>query len=400
MRRRSLSLLSLGHLTVDVTAGAVPAILPFLQKEFGLSYLLLAFVATTFQVTSSVAQPIFGAMSDRGAQRFVIPLGVLLSAGGFAALGLAPTYAVVLAAIALSGTGSAIFHPEATKSARFVSGEYRATGMSFFTIGGNLGVAFGPLVLTGIIAWRGITGTWLYLVPGAIVAALMAAIGPSIARAETAHFARSTTTRADAKPKAMTLLVAVVALRSIVYGGILVFVPLYAVNVLHHSPSQNGPLLFAILASGAVATIIGAMFADRTGNKRTMVTCAAFVPPLLAVFILVPGIIGTAALILVGGFLIATTTITVIMAQEFMPHRLALASALVIGFTSGIGGLGIAALGWLADFSGLVAVFWSLVGVATIGTALSVLLPDVAHQVKSEDAASSARNLERSAAHE
>ena len=118
MKGRSLSVLSLGHVSVDVTAGALPAILPFLQREFDLSYLMLAVVATTYQVTSSIAQPIFGIISDKGARRFLIPLGVLLAAGGFSAIGLAPTYIVMLVAVAIAGSGSAIFHAEATKAAR------------------------------------------------------------------------------------------------------------------------------------------------------------------------------------------------------------------------------------------------------------------------------------------
>jgi FSR family fosmidomycin resistance protein-like MFS transporter len=397
MKRRSISLLSFGHLAVDVTSGALPAALPFLQKEFGLSYLMLAVVAATYQVTSSIAQPIFGELSDQGARRFLMPLGVLLAAGGFAALGAAPTYPIVLAAIALSGIGSAIFHPEATKSARYVAGALRATGMSFFTIGGNIGVALGPLVLTGLIAWRGLSGTWLYLFVGAAAAIAIIAIGPSIARAEVVHRALGTPTSADARPDAMAALVAVVALRSVIYGGILVFVPLYAVNVLHHDPSQNGPLLFAILAAGALATVAGAAIGDRLGHKRTMAISFAFVPPLLAFYILVPTMAGVVALVLVGAFLIATTTISVIMAQEYLPHRIALASALVIGFPSGLGGLVIAGLGKLADVSGLHIVLWSLVGVSIVGTALSSLLPADNSVTRAEDAASTARNLRPSA---
>jgi FSR family fosmidomycin resistance protein-like MFS transporter len=239
----------------------------------------------------------------------------------------------------------------------------------------------------------------MYVVPGAIVACIVAAIGPSIARAETAHFARTPAGAVESRPKAMVVLVAVVALRSIVYSGILVFVPLYAVNALHRSPTENGPLLFAILAAGAVATVIGAAFADRAGNKRTMIACSAFVPPLLAIYVIVPGIIGIVSLVLVGAFLIATTTITVIMAQEFMPQRIALASALVIGFTSGLGGLGIAVLGHVADAAGLRVVLWSLVGVAVIGTALSTLLPGSLASPHAKDAALASRNLARSIAH-
>ena len=398
MKRRSLSLLSFGHLVVDVTSGALPAVLPFLQKEFGLSYLMLAAVATTYQVTSSITQPIFGVWSDRAALRFLMPLGVLLAAGGFAAFGIAPTYPLLLAAVALSGIGSAIFHPEATKSARYVAGEHRATGMSFFTIGGNIGVALGPLVLTGLVAWRGLHGTGLYLLVGLPAALVVAAIGSSIARAESAHHARAVLVRTQARPKAMTILVAVVALRSVVYGGMLVFVPLFAVNVLHHSASENGPLLFAILAAGAAATIAGAAIGDRVGHKRAMTVSFAFVPPLLALYVLFPTFAGITALVLVGAFLIATTTLSVIMAQEYMPRRIALASALVIGFPSGLGGLGIAALGHLADVSDLYAVLWSLVAVAVIGTAFSMLLPADAAVPRAKDAAIEARNLAASPA--
>ena len=397
MKRRPLSLLSLGHLTVDVTAGALPALLPFLQREFGLSYLLLAAVATTYQVTSSIMQPIFGTMSDRGAQRWLMSLGVLLAAGGFAAMGIAPSYWSLLAAVAIAGTGSAIFHPEATKSARFVSGAMRATGMSFFTIGGNIGVALGPLVLTGLVAWRGLHGTAWYVLVGIAAAIVIVAIGPSIARAEHLQNAGKQPTSADADARAMTVLVIVVALRSVVFSGILVFVPLYAVNVLHHAPAQNGPLLFAILAAGAVATIVGAAIADRTSNKLTTTASFACVPPLLALYLITPNVVGALALVLVGAFLIATTTITVVMAHEFMPHRIALASALVIGFTSGLGGLVIAGLGRLADLAGLAFVLWSLVAVAIAGTAASMLLPDVARSREAEDAAATARNLAASA---
>ena len=399
MKRRSLSLLSFGHLTVDVTAGALPAVLPFLQREFALPYLLLAVVATTFQVTSSVAQPIFGILSDRGAQRILIPLGVLMSAGGFSLLGVAPTYPLMLVAIALSGAGSAIFHPEATKSARYVAGAHRATGLSFFTIGGNLGVALGPLVLTLVVSLGGLHGTLYYLIPGIIVTGIVAAIMPSIARAETAHFAREPVTARRSNRRAMVLLVAVVALRSVVYSGILVFVPLYSVNVLHHSAAGNGPLLFAILAAGALSTIAGAALADRSGDRPTVVGSFAFVPPLLAIYLLVGGVIGTIALVLVGAFLIATTTITVIMAHEYMPNRLALASALVIGFTSGLGGLGVAVLGRVADVSGLTTVLWSLVGVSIVGTLLSTLLPSSERKRATEDAASAAGNLAKFPAH-
>jgi FSR family fosmidomycin resistance protein-like MFS transporter len=375
MKRSALSLLSLGHLTVDVTAGALTAMLPYLQSEFALSYVLLAMISTTYQVTSSIAQPIFGVVSDRGAKRYLVPMGVLLAAGGFAMLGKAPTYSLVLAAVALAGIGSAIFHPEATKAARFVSGTSRATGMSYFSIGGNIGVALGPLVVTAIVAWAGTSGTWIYIVPGIIATALVLLAEPAIGRAETAHTAAAPPGKVSSDRRPMTLLIAVVALRSMIYSGILVFIPLYAVHVLHQPKSFTGPLLFAILGTGALSTIVGGAIADRVGNKRTMLTSLACVPLLLATYVVWPGAVGVVALALAGACIISTTSISVVMAQDFMPGRLALAASLVIGFTSGLGGLGVALLGGLADLAGLYVVLWVLVGIAVAGTVLTAFLP-------------------------
>ena len=375
MKRRALSLLSPGHLTVDVTSGALVAMLPYLQSKFALSYLLLAAVSTTYQITSSIAQPVFGVISDRGAKRFLIPLGVLLAAGGFAVLGIAPTYPLVLAAVAVTGIGSAIFHPEATKSARFVSGAKRATGMSFFTIGGNIGVALGPLVVTAIVVSVGESGTWIYLIPGIIVTLLMAIVTPAIDSAESAHIAAAPKGHTRSRRGAMAMLVAVVALRSTVYSGILIFVPLYAVHVLHHAASSTGPLLFAILGAGAASTVAGGAIADKLGNKRTMLASLACVPVLLAVYVLSPGAVGVVAIALAGACIISTTSITVVMAQDYMPSRLALAASLVIGFTSGLGGLAVAGLGRLADISGLDTVLWALVAIAIAGTLVTALLP-------------------------
>jgi FSR family fosmidomycin resistance protein-like MFS transporter len=375
VKRRALSLLSLGHLTVDVTSGALVAMLPYLQAKFALSYLLLAAVSATYQITSSIAQPVFGVISDRGAKRFLIPLGVLLAAGGFSVLGIASTYPLVIAAVAVTGIGSAIFHPEATKSARFVSGARRATGMSVFSIGGNIGVALGPLVVTAIVVSVGPTGTWIYMIPGVLVTAIMAFIAPAIESAETAHIAASPKGKRPSRRGAMAMLIAVVALRSIIYSGILIFVPLYAVHVLHHPASSTGPLLFAILGAGAASTVAGGAIADRIGNNRTMLVSLACVPILLALYIVSPGVTAVVAIALAGACIISTTSISVVMAQDYMPSRLALAASLVIGFTSGLGGLAVAGLGRLADIAGLLTVLWVLVGVAAAGTLFTALLP-------------------------
>lgn len=379
VNRGLLGLMSVGHLSVDVTTGALPALLPFLQPKFHLSYLSLAAVIMTSNLTSSIVQPIFGIASDRASARYLLPLGVLLAVAGFAALGIAGSYWLLLAAVAFSGIGSAIFHPEGYKSASYVAGNRRATAMSWFTAGGNVGVAFGPLALTAIVAVGGLHATWIILVPGIAMAAALAASLPDISKAQKSHEALNQTNAAAqvSHPRRMALLVTIVALRSVVYSGMLTFVPLYAVNVLHHSPASNGPLLFAILAVGAAATVIGGPIADRVGKKATMAGALALVPVLLAIYVFAPGAIGVAALIGVGACISGTMTITVLLGHEYLPTRVALASSLLIGFTSGIGGLAVGALGHLADVSGLAPTLWALVAAGLLAFALTLVLPEV-----------------------
>jgi len=377
VNRQLLGLLSLGHLSVDVTGGALPAVLPFLQREFQLSYLSLAAVIMTSNVTSSIVQPVFGVASDRAPARWLLPSGVLFAVAGFAALGVSPNYWLVLLAVGLSGVGSAIYHPEASKSASFVAGARRATGMSVFSVGGNIGFALGPLVVLAIVGLWGLRATWVVAIPGIAIAAALAAVLPSLARAQARHEAAHAPAGAkrESQKGRMTLLVAVVALRSVVYSGMLTFVPLYAINVLHRGALGSGLLLFLILGAGAAGTVMAGPVADRIGKKPTMLVGLAFTPPLLAVYLLTPGVAGTIALSLAGACLIGTFTVTLLLGQEFMPNRLALASALTIGFTSGLGGLAVGALGRLADVAGLLPTLWTLVGIAITAFLLALALP-------------------------
>lgn len=372
MKRVPLALLSIGHLTVDITGGALPALLPFLHAEFRLSYLQLALVIATSNVTSSIVQPVFGLASDIRAARWLLPLGVLLAVIGFGLIGVAPAYAWMLAAVACSGVGSAIYHPEASKCAASVVGDRRATGMAMFSAGGNIGFALGPVMLLAILALGGLRGTWLIALPGGIVALALVAVLPAIARAQNAHALHAAVDVRPSQPRAMRLLVAVVTARSVVYSGILTFVPLYAVNVLHRNPHGNGVLLSMILGAGAVGTIVAGQIADRVGKRTTILVSLACVPLMLTLYLLVPGPLGLAAIVLAGAFLVGTFTPTLLLGQEFMPNRVALASALMIGFTSGLGGVGVALLGRAADVAGLAFALWALVGIAVVAVTLGL----------------------------
>jgi FSR family fosmidomycin resistance protein-like MFS transporter len=376
MNRKVLGILSLGHLTVDIGAGALPATLPFLQREFHFSYFWLAALVMTSGLTSSIMQPIFGVASDNFRTRFLLPVGVFLALAGYAGLSIAGAYAAVVGLVALAGFGSAMYHPEATKSARTVSGHLAATGNSVFAVGGNIGVALGPLLVTALVAWRGLGGMSLLIIPAVIVALVVAAVVPALTRAHDVHEARIGPARAgNGIPSVMKLLVAITSLRSAVYGGVLTFVPLYAVNVLHQPAARNGLLLFVFLGTGAVANLVAGPIADRFGAKQTMSLSLALAPFALACYLVSQGLLAWFALAFSGALLIGTFSTTVVMGMEIMPNRLALASALLIGLSTGLGGLLVGLLGRVADAFGLGPTLWVLVATSALAYALTFALP-------------------------
>ena len=361
---------------MDIGAGALPALLPFLQAEFHFSYFWLAALVMTSGITSSIMQPIFGIAADSLRTRFLLPVGVFLALAGYAGVGIARSYAGVVMLVAFAGIGSAMYHPEATKSARTVSGHLPTTGNSFFAVGGNIGVALGPVIITALVAWHGLRGTAVLVIPAVLLAAIVATVVPAVTRAHEAHEVRlRSTRRSERAPRVMAMLVTATSLRAMVYAGVLTFVPLYAVNVLHQPVNHNGVLLFMFLATGAAANLAAGPLADRYGVKRTMSASLALAPFALALYLLSSGALAWVGLALAGAVLIGTFSTSVVMGMEYMPNRLALASALLIGLSTGLGGLGVGALGKVADAYGLVPVMWALVGVATLAYLITLALP-------------------------
>src|SRR5499426_4378997 len=147
---RLLSLLALGHLVIDTNQGSLPALLPYLKTALGLTYAATGMIVLMSNVTSSLIQPLFGFLADKTARRWLLPLSVLLSSVGLAFTGLAPSYAAVLFLVMITGFGVAAYHPEGYRTATAVAGERKATGVSIFSTGGNIGIAVGPPLVTAL----------------------------------------------------------------------------------------------------------------------------------------------------------------------------------------------------------------------------------------------------------
>jgi len=172
--RRGLAVLASGHVCADMAQGAVPALLPFLVAQRGLSYAAAAALVLAASVGSSVIQPLFGLGSDRLSLPWLMPVGVALAGIGVALVGVTSSYAATAAVIAIGGVGVAAFHPEAARFANHVSGERRGAGMSLFSLGGNAGFALGPIFVTPLVLALGLRGTLLLGVVPLVVAVVLA----------------------------------------------------------------------------------------------------------------------------------------------------------------------------------------------------------------------------------
>lgn len=385
--RRGLSALAGGHVCSDFCQGAVPALLPFLIAERGYSYAAAAALLLAATLGSSFVQPLFGLASDRLSLPWLMPLGVLLGGIGIALVGVAPSYGLTFAAVTLSGLGVAAFHPEAARFANYVSGARRGTGMSLFALGGNVGFALGPLVLTPIVLVFGLEGSLAAVLAPAVVALVLLrelprlrGFRPALGAADTASVEGTDPDPDQWGPFAR--LGGVVALRSGVYFGLQAFVPIYFATQLGASEAAGNAALTLMLAAGAVGTYIGGRLVDRVGRRVILVGSMAVLGPLIAAFLLVGRGPATALLAAIGFVTISNFSTTVVMAQEYLPGRLGLASGVSLGLAIGVGGIAAAGLGLLADAAGVDATMWAIAALPVPALLLALTLPRTPVEVR------------------
>ena len=368
-----MALLSSGHLATDFAGGALPALLPYLVDEFDLSYTLAGLTMLAWAFSSSVVQPAFGLLSDRRGALWLLPAGLAAGGIGIGLAAVAPSYWTMLLLVTLSGLGTAAYHPEGTKFAAYVSGHRRATGMSLFSIGGNIGYAVGPLVATALVVAFGLGGGLLLALPPLAIAALLLAASPYL-RGFAPDRAAARAAAGEDRPRAMALLLVIVTLRSVAWFGLLAFVPLWEV-ANGRSEAYGNHVLAAMLLVGGIGTLAAGPLADRIGRRPVLTASVVAVAPLLAVYILVGGLLGAAALALVGVCVIGTFGITMVMSQEYLPRHIGLASGLSIGLSIGLGGVAPLALGVLADTVDLETALWVCVAAPVAASVLCLRLP-------------------------
>ena len=371
--RRAMALLSTGHAAVDFSGGALPALLPFLKSEFDLSYTLAAVLILASTLSSSIVQPLFGLWSDVRGAVWLLPAGVAIGGIGMALASDAPEYGLVVLFVIVSGLGTAAYHPEGSKFAAYTSGRKRASGMSLFAVGGNVGYGLGALVVTPIIVALGLRGGLLLAVPALAVAALLLASSRYLLGFVPEDEARSFR-GGDNDLRSLAILLAVITFRSLAWFGLITFVPLYEVS-LGHSESYGNYVFAAMLLVGAIGTLVAGPLADRLGLRTVLRGSFVISTPLILVFLLVGGIPGAIALAGVGAAIVGTFGVTMVMAQLYLPRNIGVASGLSIGFAIGLGGVAAVILGALADSIDLRTSLFVSAAAPLVALALTALLP-------------------------
>jgi len=368
-----MAVLSTGHGATDFAGGALPALLPFLRDKFDLSYTLVAVLVLASAMSGSIVQPLFGLWSDRRGAIWLMPAGVAAGGIGMALAAASTAYWLAVVFVVVSGLGTAAFHPEGSKFAAFVSGRRRASGMSLFSIGGNLGFALGAFATAPIVVALGLRGGLLIAVPCVAVTAVLLALTPYLRRFVPEREARARVTGEDDR-RSLVLLLTVLAFRSLAWYGLLTFVPLWEVS-LGHSKHHGTSLLSLMLFTGFVGTLAAGPIADRIGLRTVLLAANVAICPLMLVFVLVGGIPGAVALAFVGVAVIGTFGITMVMSQQYLPRRIGVASGLSIGFSIGLGGIAAVILGAVADSIDLRTALYISSAAPVAAVLLTLLLP-------------------------
>ncbi len=373
-----LFLLSFGHMCTDIVQGALPALLPYLKDCFSLSYTVTGSILLAANLTSSVIQPLFGYFTDRRPFPVLLPLGCLVSGVGIALVPHAPGLAWLFAFVIFTGLGTAAFHPEGFKATACIVSVKRATGMSFFSVGGNLGFAIGAPAAIFLVSRSGLPGVSALILPAGAAAILFLPALPHIRRriSEAAVRPPFPDDNGVGRPLyTVSLIVLIVVFRSWTQLGLAAFLPFLYREELARNPEFVATLLFLFLGAGTVGTLAGGPIADRIGHRKMLFLSLVLQVPLISLFLSATGWTVFVLAAAVGATIVSTFSVTIVMAQEIFPLRMATASGTIAGFAIGTGGIGVTLLGVVADRYGVPAAVHLINLLPVLGALLAAMLP-------------------------
>ncbi|WP_051375392.1 MFS transporter [Alicyclobacillus pomorum] len=370
--RRAVFTFSGAHFLNDLmTTGLVPALVVMYKQAFDLNYTQSSLIVLVSYLTSSVMQPIFGALTDRKPRVWLLTLGLFLSCLGLGLTGEVHSFPWLLVCVALSGLGSGAFHPEASRGTHLAAGGKKGLAQAIFQVGGNAGQACGPLIIPLFLSRTGIHGL-LWFVPLAILSLGLTGqiLGWLGHRVQETSAKRKEAVGTNNIP-GVILLILVIILRSWCQVGVVVFLPFF----LHESLEASEWLNFVFVGAGALGTFIGGIWSDKIGMKRLLVGSMFAATPFAILLPYVHGVFALLDLLLFGFSVLASFAVSVVYMQRLLPRNIAMASGLSIGFGVGAGGIGATFMGSISDVFGVPAVFTVISMLPLIAAVIGLFLP-------------------------
>jgi FSR family fosmidomycin resistance protein-like MFS transporter len=378
---RVLAAVSFCHVLNDMMQSLLPSIYPILKASFHLNFTQIGFITLTFQITASLLQPIIGHYTDRKPMPYSLPVGMVFTLIGLLLLAVAPTFPLLLLAAALIGLGSAVFHPESSRVARMASGGKHGFAQSFFQVGGNTGSAIGPLLAVFIVLPHGQIGSAWFSLAALLGIVVLIRVGrwyknrlSHLQSRPTKHVEEVSTLPRKQIVAAIAVLVALIFSKYFYLASLTSYYTFYLITKFHVSVRSSQLHLFTFLVAVAAGTLIGGPIGDRVGRK-SVIWCSIL--GVLPFTLLLPyaNLFWTGVLSVIIGFVIASAFSAILVyAQELVPGRVGMISGLFFGFAFGMGGIGAAALGKLADMTSIIFVYKVCAYLPAIGL-LTGLLP-------------------------
>lgn len=375
--------LAIGHLVTDMQAGALPIVLPHLKELFSLSYAQMATIVLTQNITSSVIQPVFGYITDKRSLPALLPYCAALAGAGFAAVGWVSSYALLLLTVIIIGVSSASYHPQASKTVNFLSDENsKAQNMGLFSLGGNAGMAAGSMMMTFLIGMSGgLHNTMYFVLPGILVFCFMMHYMPEYKRVNLEHSLKRAAAKAKGNAEKLSYFGLVMVLffifmRSTIHTGISTYLPLFFIKFRDAEPVFASLLVTVFLLGGVAGTYIGAVLSDKLGARAIIIgSMVLSIPPIWALDKVSTEFTIVTAVALAGFFIIGSNATTIVLAQTMLPNNVGMAAGFTIGFSVGLGGLGVTILGVMADNYGLPFVIQLLTWLSVGATLMTVKIP-------------------------
>ena len=383
---RVLIAVSFCHLMNDTMQSLLPSIYPILKSGFHLNFGQIGLLTLTFQMTASILQPFIGLFTDRRPMPYSLPTGMLFTLAGLLLLAIAPTFPLLLLAASLIGMGSAVFHPESSRVARLASGGRLGMAQSIFQVGGNTGAAIGPLLAAFVVLPHGQRGVaWFSLV--AMMAILVLMRVSRWYKARLVHLRSRPVKHRDAVTglsrarvvSAIAVLIALVFSKYFYLASFTSYYTFYLITRFHVGVRSSQIHLFAFLGAVAAGTLIGGPIGDRIGRK-TVIWCSILGALPLTLLLPYANLFWTSVLSVVVGLVLASAFPAILVyAQELVPGRVGMISGLFFGFAFGMGGIGAAVLGRIADATSILFVYKICAYLPAIGL-FAGFLPAMSHR--------------------